>query len=86
MTETPTAPQSPEEMLENFRDQQKKTAETLQQLDAETARQKELYLKLQGAIEGIELLHPEVKKDETTEAPAAAAPEASPEAVTEAVS
>ena len=86
MTETPTAPQSPEEMLENFRDQQKKTAEALQQLDAETARQKELYLKLQGAIEGIELLHPEVKKDETTEAPAAAAPEASPEAVTEAVS
>ena len=86
MTETPTAPQSPEEMLENFREQQKKTAEALQQLDAETARQKELYLKLQGAIEGIELLHPEAKKDETTEAPAAAAPEASPEAVTEAVS
>ena len=86
MTETPTAPQSPEEMVENFREQQKKTAEALQQLDAETARQKELYLKLQGAIEGIELLHPEVKKDETTEAPAAAAPEASPEAVTEAVS
>ena len=84
MTETPTAPQSPEEMLENFRDQQKKTAEALQQLDAETARQKELYLKLQGAIEGIELLHPEAKKEE--EAPAAAAPEASPEAVTEAVS
>ena len=43
MTETPTAPQSPEEMLENFRDQQKKTAETLRQLEAETARQKELY-------------------------------------------
>ena len=84
MTETPTAPQSPEEMLENFRDQQKKTAEALQQLDAETARQKELYLKLQGAIEGIELLHPEAKKEE--EASAAAAPEASPEAVTEAVS
>ena len=65
-------------------EQEKKTAEALQQLDAETARQKELYLKLQGAIEGIELLHPEVKKEE--EAPAAAAPEASPEAVTEAVS
>ena len=84
MTETPTAPQSPEEMVENFREQQKKTAETLQKLDAETARQKELYLKLQGAIEGIELLHPEAKKEE--EASAAAAPEASPEAVTEAVS
>ena len=84
MTETPTAPQLPEEMLENFREQQKKTAETLQQLDAETAKQKELYLKLQGAIEGIELLHPEAKKEE--EASAAAAPEASPEAVTEAVS
>ena len=84
MTETPTAPQSPEEMVENFREQQKKTAETLQQLDAETARQKELYLKLSGAIEGIELLHPEAKKEE--EASAAAAPEASPEAVTEAVS
>ncbi len=83
MPETPTAPQSPEEMVENFREQQKKTAEALQQLDAETARQKELYLKLQGAIEGIELLHPEVKKEETTDA---AAPEASPEAVTEAVS
>ena len=82
MTETPTAPQSPEEMLENFREQQKKTAETLQQLDAETARQKELYLKLQGAIEGIELLHPEAKTEETTDT----TPEASPEAVTEAVS
>ena len=83
MTETPTAQQSPEEMVENFREQQKKTAEALQQLDAETSRQKELYLKLQGAIEGIELLHPEVKKEE--EAPAAAAPEASPEASPEAV-
>jgi len=86
MTETPTAPQSPEEMLENFRDQQKKTAETLQQLDTETSRQKELYLKLQGAIEGIELLHPEAKKKEEEEAPAATAPEASTEAVAEAVS
>ena len=83
MTETPTAPQSPEEMLENFRAQQKQTGERVQQLTAELDRNKELFLKLQGAIEGIELLHPEAAK--TEEAPAAA-PEASPAAVTEAVS
>ena len=84
MTETPTAPQSPEEMLDNFKTQQKQTSERLQQLTAELDRNKELYLKLQGAIEGIELLHPEAVKAE--EEATAAAPEASPEAVTEAVS
>ena len=84
MTETPTAPQSPEEMLDNFKTQQKQTSERLQQLTAELDRNKELYLKLQGAIEGIELLHPEAVKAE--EEATAAAQEASPEAVTEAVS
>ena len=84
MTETPTAPQSPEEMLENFRAQQKQTGERVQQLTAELDRNKELFLKLQGAIEGIELLHPEAVKAE--EEATAAAQEASPEAVTEAVS
>ncbi len=86
MTETPTAPQSPEEMLENFRAQQKQTGERVQQLTAELDRNKELFLKLQGAIEGIELLHPEAAKTEEATAPTAAAPEASPAAVTEAVS
>ena len=86
MTETPTAPQSPEEMLENFRSQQKQTGERVQQLSAELDRNKELYLKLQGAIEGIELLHPEAAKTEEATAPTTAAPEASPAAVTEAVS
>ncbi len=85
MTETPTAPQTPEEMLENFRGQHKQTGERVQQLTAELDRNKELFLKLQGAIEGIELLHPEAAKKEE-EAPTTAAPEASPEAVTEAVS
>ena len=82
MTTTPTAPQSPEEMLENFRAQQKVTGEQIQKLDAELSRQRELFVKLQGAIEGIELLHPEAKTEETTDT----TPEASPEAVTEAVS
>ena len=86
MTETPTAPQSPEEMLENFRAQQKQTGERVQQLTAELDRNKELFLKLQGAIEGIELLHPEAAKTEEATAQTAAAPEASPAAVTEAVS
>ncbi len=83
MTETPTAPQSPEEMLENFKGQRKQTGEQIQQLNAELDRQKELYLKLQGAIEGIELLHPEAVKEETA---TPTEPTASPEAVTEAVS
>ena len=83
MTTTPTAPQSPEEMIENFRAQQKVTGEQIQKLDAELSRQRELFVKLQGAIECIELLHPEtVKTEETTDS----TPEASPEAVTEAVS
>ena len=83
MTTTPTAPQSPEEMIENFRAQQKTTGEQIQKLETELSRQKELFVKLQGAIEGIELLHPEtVKTEETTDT----TPEASPEAVTEEVS
>ena len=82
MTTTPTAPQSPEEMIENFRAQQKTTGEQIQKLETELSRQKELFVKLQGAIEGIELLHPEAKTEETTDT----TPEASPEAVTEAVS
>ena len=40
MTETPTAPQSPEEMLENFRTQQKQPGERVQQLSAELDRNK----------------------------------------------
>ena len=86
MTETPTAPQSPEEMLENFRAQQKQTGERVQPLSAELDRNKELFLKLQGAIEGIELLHPDAAKREVASRRTAAAPEASPAAVTEAVS
>jgi len=70
---------TPEELLKNFKEQQATLAEDLRKLDAELAQKKELYVKLQGAIEGIGILAPE---EETTEEPAPAPePEASAEAV-----
>ena len=68
---------TPEELLKNFKEQQATLAEDLRKLDAELTQKKELYVKLQGAIEGIGILAPE---EETTEEPAAE-PEASAEAV-----
>ena len=67
---------TPEELLKNFKEQQATVAEELRKLDTELAKQKELYVKLQGAIEGLELLNPE---ETTEEIPSE--PEASPEAV-----
>lgn len=72
---------TPEELLKNFKEQQASVAEELRKLDAELAKQKELYVKLQGAIEGLTILAPE---EETTEEETTV-PEASPEAVAEAL-
>ncbi len=70
---------TPEELLKNFKEQQATLAEDLRKLDGELAQKKELYVKLQGAIEAIDILAPE---EETTEEPAPAPePEASAEAV-----
>ena len=74
---------TPEELLKNFKEQQSTVAEELRKLDSELTQKKELYVKLQGAIEGIGILAPE----ETTEEPEAPAePEASAEAVAEVLS
>ena len=72
---------TPEELLKNFKEQQATVAEELRKLDAELAKQKELYVKLQGAIEGLTILVPE---EETTEEEYIV-PEASPEAIAEAL-
>jgi len=59
----------PEQLLENFKNQQSQVMEEIRKLDTELAQKKELYVKLQGAIEGLELLNTNTE------------PEASPEAV-----
>ena len=70
---------TPEELIKSFREQQKKVGEELQQLEIELAKRKELFVKLQGAIEGITILAPETAEtEETTEVP-----DASVEEVTE---
>ena len=69
---------TPEQLLENFKTQQAQVMEEIRKLDTELAQKKELYVKLQGAIEGLTLLNPE---EETTEQTL----EASPEAVAEAL-
>lgn len=71
---------TPEELLANFKEQQKTVGEELQKLEIEVAKRKELFVKLQGAIEGLTILAPEPAEEETVEVP-----EASPEAVAEAV-
>lgn len=58
---------TPEQLLENFKTQQAQLAEELRKLDTELAQKKELFVKLQGAIEGLTLLNPE----EETEAQSA---------------
>lgn len=50
---------TPEQLLENFKTQQQTVAEEIRKLDTELAQKKELYVKLQGAIEGLTLLNPE---------------------------
>jgi hypothetical protein len=47
---------TPEQLLENFKNQQTLVAEELRKLEFEINTKKETYIKLQGAIEGIELL------------------------------
>lgn len=73
---------TPEQLLENFKEQQKTVAEELRKLDAEITQKKELYVKLQGAIEGLDLLNQ--KEESGTET--TTVPEATTEAVTEALS
>lgn len=71
---------TPEELLKNFKEQQQTVMEELRKLDSELAKQKELYVKLQGAIEGLSILAPEESETETT-----IVPEDSPESVAEVV-
>lgn len=59
------------EMKTNFEDQQKKCLETIRTLENKLQEQKELYLKLQGAIEALDLLaekEKETSADELAEA------------------
>jgi len=72
---------TPEDLLKNFKEQQATVAEELRKLDAELAQKKELYVKLQGAIEGIGILAPEEETTEETTEETAPEPEASAEAV-----
>jgi hypothetical protein len=65
MTATPT--QTPSELRANFIDQQKKVAEEIQQLDVELNKRKELFLKLQGAIESMNILEPPTDEPEKFE-------------------
>lgn len=71
---------TPEQLSENFKNQQAQVIEEIKKLDAELAQKKELYLKLQGALEGLELLNPPQDSETTT------VPEASDAAVTEVLS
>ena len=54
---------NPEQLLENFKVQQKQVMDAIRKLDEELLQKKELYVKLQGAIEGLELLS---KKEESS--------------------
>ena len=49
----------PEELLKNFKEQQETVADELRKLESELLKKKEIYVKLQGAIEGLELLDTE---------------------------
>jgi hypothetical protein len=53
---------SPSELKEKFGGQQKSCLENIRQLENDLQQQKELYLKLQGAIEALDLLAEEDKK------------------------
>ena len=65
---------TPEQLLENFKTQQQTVADEIRKLDTELAQKKELYVKLQGAIEGLTLLNPEDESGtETTTIPEASA-------------
>lgn len=72
---------TPEQLLENFKNQQAQTMEEIRKLDTELVQKKELYVKLQGAIEGLQLLNPEEESGTET----VSVPDASPEAVAQAI-
>ena len=59
---------TPEQLLENFKTQQAQLAEEIRKLYTELAQKKELYVKLQGAIEGLTLLNPEEAEAEPADA------------------
>lgn len=71
---------TPEQLSENFKNQQAQVIEDIKKLDAELTQKKELYVKLQGALEGLELLNPKEETEPTTVL------EASADAVTEVLS
>lgn len=50
---------TPEQLLENFKNQQAQVMEEIRKLDVELAQRRELFVKLQGAIEGMQILSPE---------------------------
>ena len=54
---------TPEQLLENFKTQQAQIIEEIRKLDLELTQKKELYVKLQGAIEGLTLLNPETETE-----------------------
>jgi len=55
------------EMKENFEDQQKKCLENIRLLEEQLQQQKELYLKLQGGIEALDLLAEKQKESSADE-------------------
>jgi tetrahydromethanopterin S-methyltransferase subunit A len=59
---------TPEQLLQNFKNQQQSLVEEIRKLDTELAQKKELYVKLQGAIEGLTILAPESEEEEEEEA------------------
>ncbi len=78
---------TPEELLENFKNQQQTLGQELQKLTEELNTKREIFVKLQGAIEGLELLNPNTEGEEgTTDAATDTPPEASTEAVDTALS
>lgn len=57
---------TPEQLLENFKSQQQAVAEEIRKAEMELAQKKELYVKLQGAIEGFTLLNGETEEPEVS--------------------
>jgi hypothetical protein len=58
---------TPEQLLENFKTQQIQVMEEIRKLETEIAQKRELYVKLQGAIEGLTLLNPEPEQESDEE-------------------
>lgn len=58
---------TPEQLLENFKSQQAQTIDEIRKLEIELNQKKEIFVKLQGAIEGITLLHPEAAPEPSAE-------------------